>query len=388
MHSMSALVNFASILCVCWRGEALVASVGKATAGEFMARSAPAECGPEPTQGLQDAVRVWKKHFPDSPVAFLDGRGNRCLLESGTTASRLTVLQEKGDQICDSHPAYPDLAFLKTEADLTSDPFTAAEFGVTDEMPGGEGVRNYVMAWPTVRRCTEQHPCPLVVQLHGFGEHGPNYGRLKLWGLLNYFVFDESCRNTLGSVMLMPQLEKEEDWFHTGREVIEYFVHPLIMQTLRNNPNIDENNIAVVGYSGGAFGACLAATMYPNLFTILAAGSASGPVEVFEGDKKERDSGAGKPGEIFNTTPINANAEGRLKLAVFAWTEGELWNVTIGMDLILGMLQKSSILDGATVNVRYYGQDVQHMEASEAMFNHWPFLHDVLWEGHVNSKFI
>ena len=376
MQSMSALMTFASILCVCWRGEALVAGVAKAT-GEFMARSAPEECGPEPTQGLQDVVGVWMKHFPSSPVEFLDGTGNVCLLEDGTTPSRLTVLQAKDDRICDSHPAKPELALLR-KTNLTSDPFTVAEFPVTSEMPGGEGERNYVMAWPTVRKCTEQDPCPLVVHFHGSGEPGWDVGMLKSWGFFNYLVSDESCRNTLGSVLLFPQLGAEEDWFDNGREVIEHFIQPLIMQTLRDSPNIDQDNIAVVGYSSGAFAACLAATMYPSLFTILAAGSAAGPGSVFQGEQEE----------IFKSTPIIADAQRRLKLAVFAWTEGDLFIVPKFMDLIWGMLHQSSILDGATVNVRYYGQDVKHMEASEAMFNHWPYLHDVLWEGHVDSKFI
>merc|ERR1719320_178019 len=86
-------------------------------------------------------------------------------------------------------------------------------------------------------------------------------------------------------------------------------------------------------------------------------------------------------------SPVNGNARMRLHQITFAWSEDDLFDIELGFDGLMGMLQTSNALTQSTVKVFLY-QGTPHMGASEALLNHLDSVHKMLWLGEVDSPLL
>merc|ERR1719330_1713500 len=193
---------------------------------------------------------IWNEFESDAVVMRQTG-AVACAISEGTALSRFTLMGGKEDMICSSHVSKPELALVREVVSGADSAFQVEEFDVGSSMPGGGSSRNVASAWP--ESCTAAKPCPLVVFLHGAGEHGDNADMLNNWGLLNYYNSDAECRKSLGSVIVMPQIAEEESWAADGPAVFEHFVIPLVKDLLKND-NLDGGRVALAGYSQGGVG--------------------------------------------------------------------------------------------------------------------------------------
>lgn len=305
-------------------------------------------------------ARAAVKYVPDTAWLIDDGVGE-CVAEGSPAANTsVTVVLKKGPIICQS-AVMEEVRLNRVSSDFA---YYVGNFTLSKAMPAGGKERVYVEAWPVVQdTCTSGSPCPVVVHLHGAGEHGyPN--KLPIWALLNYYVKDQACRRSLRSVLLFPQLEPGETWSADGPQCFDSFMIPLLDGFLQNHPAADSDRAALVGYSEGAVGAVLGAMLYPSRFDLAAAGSPTLPDEDFI------------PKLSFHV----GDGPSKLKAIILSWGSEDTLDVSRGVKFAFSKFERAAIANRVRIRARYYMGEL-HMGAPEALLNHYAPLHEILWGG-------
>lgn len=264
-----------------------------------------------------------------------------------------------------------------------------AIFPVSGPLRSRGSVRNYGVVWPGNHTCTKESPCPLVVFLSGIGEHSPggkerdnttemrnSFRTLHKFGYLRYWDRDRDCASRLGTVLLFPELSREENWVKDGPDLLEHFVVPLINRVIRPHPlRIDERRLAIMGYSEGAFGVLHGAALYPHVFSFAIAASAS------VGARWWQD----MPYTSSKPTPELMKAW-KLNLVILGFGElDNTGNQSYNLERCLDYLDTAHVAPYTTVQVRYYA-GLYHKEVWDRLFNHWPLFHRVFWQGRFQES--
>lgn len=353
-----------------------------ATEALFHAAKAPMlrACGDAKLEDVDAAMAsIWQEFMKDG-VVMQQTSADNCAISQGAASDRFVLVDDPGRMICESRPAKPELAFLREPAvegylSPGEEFFDVEQFSVAPGLSGG-ATRNVATAWP--QHCTAADPCPMVVFLHGAGEHGTESWRLTSWGLLNYYAKDSACRKSLGSLIVMPQIEEQENWAADGPAIFQHFVMPFVKDMLQKNDNLDANRIAIAGYSQGGVGAVLGAVLYPDTFSALAAGSPAMPLYDWDAAK-----------DVFAGLLVPGGAAGvarpRLQQVVIAFSDQDTFDTKKALRTLMGIMDHAGILEEAAMTLRLY-KDIPHMAASEALFNHWMSLHELLWLGRFDTK--
>lgn len=323
-------------------------------------------------------IDEWLKDRPDGPIFYEDG-SHSCLLhhpkeaaEAGTAV--LTLVSKGSAPRCVSDGKNVNRTFrIKT-------------FEVGGAMAAQGTVRNYAAVWPKEGVCAKAK-CPLVVALHGAQEHGnPNdeepFAGISRVGLLRQYLHDDSCASSLGSVLLFPQLKKNERWEWHGQRAFANFVVPLVRHVLELGANrVDPERVALVGYSEGAVGAIHGALRHPDIFSLVVAPSFTwGEWWELPWMNKQLLDGIPSADEF---------PKYRLKLVVLPLPEMQP-SVLYGhsaknLGVVLRLLKKFNASERIAVHARVMaGQS--HVSNVDAVYNKWPDFHEVVWKGNWASS--
>lgn len=266
----------------------------------------------------------------------------------------------------------------------------------------GHGVsRNFVSVWPPengVNTCTKESPCATTVFLSGIGEHSTwdtHLGRpaedtfvtIQKWGYLRFAERSQECFETLGSLLLFPQLDRDENWLKDGGDALSHFVVPLINYQATTHPGLlDMDRVSVIGYSEGAFGAMQAAAHFPQVFSMAVAASVSTSEEFW----KQVEMHAIPPTASFLAQSLNNKSspmDFRLKSVIIAVGEFDITgSQPHNVEECLKWLDLSGVMQQAALEVRYYA-GLYHKEVWDRLFNRWDRFHEVFWKGRYSAVF-
>jgi len=335
-------------------------------------------------------LQVWHDRRPGGFVYSLE-ENRSCLMNDGfvndPAASEsldnpwrgfqvLALIKKSFDEICASD-------------ELNFQWVLPESFPVSGPLKRNGNVRNYAVVWPGNHTCTKDNPCPMVVFLSGIGEHSPggerwgnttemrnSFRTLHKFGFLRYWDRDPDCATRLGSILLFPELSREENWVKDGPMLIEYFVVPLINHVRRPHPmRIDGTRLAIMGYSEGAFGALHGAALYPHVFSFAIAASASMSFKWWQD----------MPQTKSNPSPALLKAW-KLDLVMIAFGElDNTGNQSYNLERCLHYLDEAHVTPYTTVQVRYYA-GLYHKEVWDRLFNRWPLFHRVFWQGRFHES--
>lgn len=324
-----------------------------------------------------DVIEDWKQGNPGAPIFYDDGHRS-CVLHQGDTsldsgsercgpgADRLTLVSQAPAPACN----------------FSSFEYTAVvpeRFQVLGSMREKAEERHYAVVWPNETRCASH--CPMVVDLHGAGGHGyPSRGawifqKVARIGLLRLFQRDRSCAADLGSVLLFPQLLPEERWEWSGHVVFSEFVIPLIDHVKALKANfVDEERVALIGFSEGSVGALHGALRYPDVFSLVVSTSFTWP----EWWQAPDTSASLLEGLRAPSRPV------RLKRFVVALSETQptqyFGHNGRALSLIKGLFRQCELADRVELHARLYA-GFDHFSNLDAVTNRWPSFHRVLWRG-------
>lgn len=334
---------------------------------------------------LWRAMDVWRKHRPHGLV--YSQRDHTCAVQGLTHPIKSSRNRQNRQILSIIHKSGPEQCHSGGEAFQT---FRPESFEISGPMRRHGLKRNYGILWPSDARC-DRDLCPLVVFLSGVGEHSDyrTYGTenftlafetIKKFGLLRYAEHDRACFESLGSVVVFPQLDREENWVAQGKMVLTNFVLPLLKHVQEQRPHtIDTDRIAVMGYSEGAFGALQAAVHFPNVFTVAVAASCSTGMEWWSDLSVPRRSQP-KRDNMWNSTAQKPDGW-KLRLVIMALGEQDLTgDQPTNLDLGLRWLDRGEATDWAALQVRFYA-GLRHKQVWSRLFNHWDSFHDVFWRG-------
>lgn len=281
------------------------------------------------------------------------------------TVQVLTLVHHSCPDICLSDLATRDLPDFRTTP--------MRLFKVKGEMTKLNAVRGYGVIWPAKYFCRDS-PCAIVVSLQGVYERATfprnefDFQAMATSGLMRILQKDERCSGTLRSVVVFPQILKNESWVKDGPRLLAEFVLPLLKDMKARAPgNLDENRVAITGYSEGAFGALHAAAHYPHVFTMAVAVSAS--LRSWENV------------HFLDRSQEQAEEEAKswkLKAVLVALAEkDESGDQPQNLKRVLDFMSRAGLGTRVATHMRLYaGLGHNHWEK---VYNNWPALHDVIW---------
>eukprot|EP00448_Togula_jolla_P010652 CAMPEP_0170600630 /NCGR_PEP_ID=MMETSP0224-20130122/17434_1 /TAXON_ID=285029 /ORGANISM="Togula jolla, Strain CCCM 725" /LENGTH=547 /DNA_ID=CAMNT_0010925363 /DNA_START=131 /DNA_END=1774 /DNA_ORIENTATION=+ len=316
-------------------------------------------------------VSEWKKAFRGAPI-IAEGDGHGCYIQKGGShiwpGRILTVVAADSPLICKEGP-------MQTQTG-------AMAFPVTGKMAQRAKTRNLFIQNPSAKECTEADPCPVVFYLHGHDEHilelvktGTDSSKEEAWtkvtkcGLMRY-AHQEDCGGSLRSVLVFPQIMVNESWTTEGPEILHNFIVPIIQQHVQGPKEgwWDMDNIAIVGYSEGAFAALHAVTLYPHIFSFVLAAAPNRP-----------DAAGGATWKLA-ATPQVAKDNWKLRSVVSTFgSDDKIGNTPEGLERVMTELLRTEVTKRANLYIRIYlGKGHVHWDE---LFNQWSTLHNYLWLG-------
>lgn len=357
----------------------------------------------EKRQGMQRIFKVWNEFFSSS-YAFAHQKmaeeGLVCLVQGAlndeaegiglpVTPSRgspvLNLIWESRQPICNDQQE----RFHYYEPKI---------FFVHGSLADRGKERNVGWVWPEEGTCTPKHKCPIVMFLSGVGEHSFNmsspavnnsvrmfkkgFENIHKWGFLRYAERDRDCLSHLGSVIVVPELDRHETWVTHGEELTDHFLLPLLRHMRKANGSIlDFKHVSIVGYSEGAFGALQAGVQHPEIFVSVVAASAS------------------TSQEWWNSIPMPAKKKVlpakisgrrvRLRSVILAMGELDTSGVDEPSNLhnALHWLDQYGIVNKNVSIVGLFYASLSHQEVWEHVYNRWQAFHEVYWKGNVRQNF-
>lgn len=298
----------------------------------------------------------------------------------------LSLVHQSGEPHCTDG----DLPFQWYEPELFFVPQELASKG------RGES-RNFVGVWPAEGTCTQETPCPSVFFLSGIGEHSEwafdrsrpaleDFVTIQKWGYLRYAERDPVCYNKLGSYLVFPQLDRDENWLHDGADMMGLFVIPLFWQQAKLHPGkLDLDKISIMGYSEGAFGALQAAAHFPHVFTLAVAASVSTSKDFWNQVHFQTT----PPEQTFLVRSLKKNPQRQFALRSVIVALGEYDNTgsqPYNLREILTWMDLAGVMQQAALEFRYYA-GLYHKEVWDRLFNRWDRFHEVFWLGNYSAIF-
>jgi len=244
--------------------------------------------------------------------------------------------------------------------------------------------------WPQEGTCTESSKCPIVFFFSGIGEHSlqmsnpsvhnnldafkKGFEKIHKWGFIRYAERDRQCLQDLGSVMIVPELDRLETWVTHGDELTNYLIMPLFYQAQNKGKHVDTQRVSVVGYSEGAFGALRVALNRPDIFTSAVAASAS-TSEAW-----------------WNAIHIPSEKKSlgdtvKLQTVILALGEFDTSGVDEPVNLgnALRWLERHGVTDrGITLEGVFYA-GLSHQEVWDHLYNRWAAFHESFWKGNYQK---
>lgn len=343
----------------------------------------------------EEALETWKARSENTSIfidMFLESRPNGVVqVDTGATGcmdysqfigdenKKRTLVFSKAMQVLTLvHHSSPDICLSDVATrhleDFRTTPMSL--FEVQGQMAELNKVRGYGTIWPANQLCKDK-PCPIVVSLQGISEHATfprneyDFQAMANSGLMRILQKDEECSRTLRSVVVFPQLLKNESWVKDGPRLLKEFIVPLLEDMKARAPDrLDETRVAITGYSEGAFGALHAAARYPHVFSMAVAISASlrswENVEFFQRSEQQAE---------------NESTKWSLKAVLVALAEkDESGDQPENLRNVLDFMRDAGLSGHVPAHVRLYaGLGHNHWEK---VYNNWPALHDVIW--HAN----
>lgn len=326
-------------------------------------------------EGASQVLEEWKNNRPAGNV-FYDSGTAACFLEGSNGdlkvpyVNTFTLVSVSDNDHCQ----------LSGEKRIDVEPhiFTAS----ADEFEGEQSFF-YATVAPKKRVCTKATPCPLVVSLHGAGEHGSpaegvdTFARLMQLGFLKMVVQDPGCMADLKSVLLFPQLPTSLRWEWSGRFIFTLYVLPL-MRHIMGFHSVDQERIALVGYSEGATGAVHGALRHPDIFSLVFAVALTWG-EWWELPWLNQPLLLG----IHNFTKADTK---KYRLKMISLSMGELQKTSLygantrTLGALLRLLDKFQLSDFVSLHTRFYA-GLDHFSILDRTLNKWSSAISVLWNG-------
>lgn len=321
-------------------------------------------------------IEEWLTVFPDAPV--LASTPDMCFSggkwSDSDVAKSFTFVHQSGADECVPADSMKDAPAEWRDRDSASVDVTVNTYVVQGTMAKLNPQRTYALAVPKANACSETSPCPLMVSLHGLGEHGApgdddSVKLLGKTGFLRMATQDEGCSATLRSILLVPQILPEESWVKDGPFLLKNFVMPLLRQVRESN-HVDPRRIGIVGFSEGALGALHAVMSYEHVFSVVVAASASVPSWV---NMTLAADGAPEVAATPSTLP------GPPMVAITLGEKDASGSQLDNMHAILGLLGRGGLLDRVRLDFRLLaGIGHNHWEK---VFNNWHVFFNAAWLG-------
>eukprot|EP00448_Togula_jolla_P004318 CAMPEP_0170612186 /NCGR_PEP_ID=MMETSP0224-20130122/23589_1 /TAXON_ID=285029 /ORGANISM="Togula jolla, Strain CCCM 725" /LENGTH=327 /DNA_ID=CAMNT_0010937673 /DNA_START=208 /DNA_END=1191 /DNA_ORIENTATION=+ len=312
----------------------------------------------------------WRRVRPNGTVEYDDGFSG-CRVKAGHQWSLLTLVNSTPDNICYDGE-------LQGRA-------TAEAFPVTGSMTARGKTRNLFVVSPP-GKCDEANPCPVVFYLHGHDEHvstlvavGGEAAQDEAWekakgaGFMRY-AHQEDCGKTLGSVLVFPQLLEGESWVADGESIVENFLVPILDAGFKGESGrfFDPERVSIMGYSEGAEGAIHAAKLHPEIFSLAVAAAPTTPTASLSSLS------------LYGRSRLEPQAGHRLRLFIASFGDHDkLGSSKSGLDHLIEDLDNAAVTKYTPLHVRVY-LGAGHVHWDE-MFNKWPGLHQVVWEGNYDN---
>lgn len=144
----------------------------------------------------------------------------------------------------------------------------ATQAAGTFEHRSANGV-HYVQVSPEPGVCSQQSPCPLVVQIAGGGELVGAIG--DPWLLVQSAC--PACRHSLRALLVAPELPQDmmgEEGFSIGtsNKALERTLFPLVKSILENDRSVDPDKVFLLAQSRGVDTALRSVLIRPDIFSM------------------------------------------------------------------------------------------------------------------------
>lgn len=290
------------------------------------------------------AIDAWKKLRPKAPVVF-EGDDEACAISGAPSKAGmeiLTIVENPEEEIC------------AMKGDKHKRPLDELDFGS----------RKYLAIFPKDGVCTKENKCPVTVFFHGCGGFLP---------LEQFAIYDETCMENLGSVLLFPKIDRKagDSWTGAGTEMLTTFVMPLFEQFVAEHGDIlDMSRVTAAGESLGSGMALQAGLTRPDVFSAIIAmgitdGSTCDDVEHFH------------PEKLQIGTFDSANSKLGLIVATFAEKEA---NIEGRLSGILEVLDASGAAENVAVHFRIQA-GANHVSGIHQAQDEWTSFHEWVWKG-------
>lgn len=317
---------------------------------------------------------AWRRAFPNGAVFYDDGSSSCVMREAESavdaatnTPKRLfTLVSASGPPHCNSS---------------RTDSMDAVEPSIFVSPTTGTS-RYWAAAWPERGTCTHAHRCPIVIMLHGAAEHGgPDKGPESFQNLANLalfrYAFQPGACSALASVIIFPQLLRQERWEWSGLSIYSEFVLPLLQYVVDTNPlKLDMERVALVGYSEGAVGAVHGALRHPNVFSYVM------PVALTWGEWWEF---PWLNKQLLAGIPEKPD-EDQFRLKAIIMTMPELQSAKFygsssrTLSAMLNLFTKYGLAEKVGIHARWYA-GLDHITILDAVFGRWTSSFNMLWRG-------
>ncbi len=151
--------------------------------------------------------------------------------------------------------------------------------------PQGEQIKlQYFLTRPD--DSTPNEKLPLIIFLHGAGERGTDFAKIKIHGVAKLFDKDP-CYMGTRVITLSPQCPEGDIWSNFPSALMELILH------VAKTEGADMDRISITGLSMGGFGTWSMLARYPNFFSAGAPICGGGvswyintktPIRTFHGD--------------------------------------------------------------------------------------------------------
>lgn len=346
-------------------------------------------------RGVQELFKVWRQYYV-AGVAYAHKHYNEgvCLIQGVTQRAlnpKASVVYPTVSKVLSLVRNAPDEAKICSEEGEQFQKIEPWVFRVDAPLARRGRERLVASVFPKPGLCGVTDPCPGVVFLSGVGEHSDSmesfsvnhqeiifrqgFDKVRKWGFLRFAERDKQCYNHLGSMLLFPELDRDETWVTHGEDLMTYFIVPLLHGVgEKHDRQLDFERLSIMGYSEGAFGALQAATQYPDVFSLVVAASPStGP-------------------EWWSYIPVPQHqrpppAKKRLRMVLVALGENDRTGVDqpVNLQNLLRWLDQYSVSQYASVLTHFYAA-IPHQMVWEWLFNRWPAFHEVFWRGNYTMK--
>lgn len=213
---------------------------------------------------------------------------------------------------------------------------------------------------PTVNPCTEEEPCPLVIQIPGAGGNP--------WFLIQSNC--TACQKELGAVIISPFLERDMhlptgDEVGTSNLVLKASLIPFLDAYIPAHPDIDPQRVYVVAQSQGDDTALRLALLRPDLISLV---SLSGKNAI-----------SNETMEMLQWPGLVLRVQSSPRLKYIQWNIGDLDTVFEDADYYWAFAKQiRTFTPGAlpTLDLRIYPQSFHSV-----WWAAWNALHEIIWTG-------